>query len=66
MCIRDSPTIKWILGITSAFLVVLLSVRQLREAFDFGRMRPVDWMVALVAGFIGVVWFEIYKVRSRA
>ena len=63
---RRNPTIKWILGITSAFLVVLLSVRQLREAFDFGRMRPVDWMVALVAGFIGVVWFEIYKVRSRA
>ena len=63
---RRNPTIKWILGITSAFLVVLLSVRQLREAFDFGPMQPVDWMVALVAGFIGVVWFEIYKVRSRA
>ncbi len=63
---RRNPTIKWILGIAGAFLVVLLSVRQLREAFDFGPMRPVDWVAALVAGFIGVVWFEIYKVRSRA
>ena len=27
-------------------------------------MQPADWLVALVAGFIGVAWFEVYKAFS--
>jgi Ca2+-transporting ATPase len=43
----------------------LLSVPRVRDAFNFGPMRGVDWLVALGAGFIGVGWFELYKVRRR-
>ncbi len=42
-------------------LIVLLTVPALRHAFSFGPMTPLDWLVALVAGLIGVAWFEIYK-----
>jgi Ca2+-transporting ATPase len=62
---RRNPTVKWILGSAGTLLVVLLSVPGLRSAFHFGPMRPVDWLVALLAGFIGVAWFEVYKARSR-
>jgi Ca2+-transporting ATPase len=59
---RRNPTLKWILGIAGALLVALVSVAPLQEAFGFGPMRPVDWLVALLAGFLGVAWFEVYKV----
>ncbi len=61
---RSNPTLKWILA-GAALLVVLLTVPSLRSAFHFGPMKPTDWLVALVAGFIGVAWFEIYKARVR-
>ncbi len=61
---RKNRTLKWILGLAGVWLVVLLSVHRLRTAFNFGPMRPLDWLVAVVAGFIGVAWFEIYKART--
>jgi Ca2+-transporting ATPase len=62
---RRNPTIKWILGAATTFLVVLLSVPALRSAFHFGALRPADWLVALVAGGAGVTWFEVHKARAR-
>jgi P-type Ca2+ transporter type 2C len=44
---------------------VLLTVPGLRHAFNFGPMTPSEWLVALVAGFIGVTWFEVYQARAR-
>ena len=61
---RKNRTLKWILGLAGTWLFVLLSVPRLRTAFNFGPMRPVDWLVAVVAGFIGVAWFEVYKART--
>ena len=61
---RRNPTLKWILA-GAALLVVLLTVPSLRNAFHFGPMKPADWLVALVAGFLGVAWFEVYKARVR-
>jgi Ca2+-transporting ATPase len=62
---RRNPTLKWILTIASALLVVVLTVPALREAFNFGPIRPSDWAVALTAAFLGVGWFEVYKVQRR-
>jgi P-type Ca2+ transporter type 2C len=62
---RQNPTIKWILTAAAALLAVLLTVPWLRDAFSFGPMRPLDWFAALVAGFLGVAWFEAYKVLGR-
>lgn len=62
---RRNPTLKWILGLAVILLVALLGVGELREAFDFGPMRALDWLVALAAGALGVTWFEIWKLRVR-
>ena len=58
---RKNRTLPWILAIAATLLVALLTVPGLQRAFHFG---PVSWteaLVALVAGFAGVVWFEAYK-----
>ena len=63
---RKNRTVGWILGAASVLLVLLLTVPALRTAFRFG---PISWseaLVVLVAGFIGVVWFEVYKAFLRA
>jgi Ca2+-transporting ATPase len=59
---RKNRTVGWILGVASLFLVLLLTVPALLELFHFGPIRAGDTLVVLVAGFIGVLWFEIYKV----
>jgi P-type Ca2+ transporter type 2C len=58
---RRNTTLKWILGGAVILLIVLLSVPWLRDAFDLGGIALADWLIALVAGSIGVAWFEIYK-----
>lgn len=62
---RRNPTLKWILGWTGTLLIVVLTVPGPRSAFNFGPMRPSEWLVALVAGLAGVAWFEVYKARAR-
>ena len=58
---RHNPMLKWILGGAALLLVAVLSVPGLRHAFNFGPITLAQWCVAIVAGFTGVAWFEIYK-----
>jgi Ca2+-transporting ATPase len=62
---RRNATLKWILVLAASMLVILLTVPWIRRAFAFGAIRPVDWLVAAIAGSIGVAWFEAYKARAR-
>ncbi|MGZ4691076.1 MAG: cation-translocating P-type ATPase [Acidimicrobiia bacterium] len=62
---RRNPTLKWILPLAVAMLVAFLTVPWLRNAFHFGPLRLTDWVVVVVAGSIGVVWFEVYKAWAR-
>jgi len=61
---RKNRTLKWILAAAATLLVVFLTVPALRDAFNFGPMRLSEWVVAFVAGFLGVAWFEAYKAWS--
>lgn len=58
---RKNRTLIWILGIASLFLVLLLTVPALRELFRFGPILASDALIVIAAGFISVLWFEIYK-----
>lgn len=58
---RHNPALKWILGGAALLLVGVLSVPALRHAFNFGAITIGQWCAAIVAGFTGVAWFEIYK-----
>ena len=62
---RANPTLRWILAAAATLLVLFLTVPALRDAFSFGPMTPLDWLVALAAGLIGVAWFEAYKTRAH-
>jgi hypothetical protein len=46
-------------------LILLLIIPSFRNAFNFGPMRTRDWLVASVAGCVGVSWFELYKARTH-
>ncbi len=63
---RTNRTLYWILGVAGVLLVVLLTVPGIRNAFNFGPMSWREWLIALVAGFVGVSWFEVYKKLSPA
>ncbi len=58
---RANPTLKWILPSAIGMVIVLLTVPALQDAFNFGPLHPLDWVVAVFAGFASVIWFEIYK-----
>ncbi len=58
---RRNPTLPWIVGGALIVLVAVLSLQWTREAFDLGAIGATDWFVAVVAGFVGVLWFEVYK-----
>jgi Ca2+-transporting ATPase len=60
---RRNPALKWILSAASLVLVLLLTVPSFREAFHFGPLRPIDWLLAAAAAFSGIAWFEIYNRR---
>jgi len=58
---RRNRTVGWIIGFASLSLVLLLTIPALREIFRFGPIHSGDALVVLAAGFISVLWFEIYK-----
>ena len=62
---RTNHTLKWILSAAVVLLVVILSVPSVRRAFSLGPVSFTDWLIAIAASCIGVMWFEIYKVRGR-
>lgn len=62
---RTNPTLKWILAGATALLVVVLTVPGLRQAFQFGVMPPLGWVVALGVALASVGWFEVYKYASQ-
>jgi P-type Ca2+ transporter type 2C len=62
---RHNPTLKWVVLLAAALLVLLMAIPGIRHAFNFGPMTPTEWLVALAAGIIGVAWFEAYKLHAQ-
>jgi Ca2+-transporting ATPase len=60
---RRNPTLKWIVALGAGLLGLLLGVPGLRHVFGLGPVRLLDLAVAVAAAVLGVVWFEVYKVR---
>ena len=58
---RGNRALKWIIGAASVLLVLLLTVPVLRDAFNLGAIELLDWIIVVIAGVAGVVWFEAYK-----
>lgn len=63
---RRNRAIPWITIGALALLAILLNLPILREAFNLGVVRPIDYLVMAVAAYLGIIWFEILKLfRER-
>ncbi|WP_309609599.1 cation-translocating P-type ATPase [Flavobacterium sp.] len=54
-----------IIGITIAITGLLLYVKPLTEFFDFEHLNIVQLMIAIVVGFLSVIWYEFVKLGKR-
>jgi Ca2+-transporting ATPase len=55
----------WVTVGTLAVLAFLLALPAARDMFQFAVMHPSQLAVAMGAGILSVVWFEVYKVVMR-
>ena len=60
-----NPALWWISGGALVVLALMLYVPFLRDFFRFSVMHPADVFVAGLAGFLGVLWFEVLKLVRR-
>ncbi|MDP2661264.1 MAG: cation-translocating P-type ATPase, partial [Dehalococcoidia bacterium] len=51
----------WVLGGAVTFLGLVLYLPWLRDLFLFDTLHPIDLAIALAAGSLGIVWFELVK-----
>ncbi|MCX5769480.1 MAG: cation-translocating P-type ATPase, partial [Candidatus Hydrogenedentes bacterium] len=60
---RDRNRSMWLVVVLAlVFLGIVIYVPFLRELFHFTKLHPVDFAIALGAGFAGIAWFEGLKV----
>jgi Ca2+-transporting ATPase len=55
----------WIIGGAVVFLALTIYTPFLRGLFHFTTLHPVDILISIAAGGIGILWFEILKVLNR-
>jgi Ca2+-transporting ATPase len=65
---RSDPNaaLGWVLGGAGLFLVLMMTVPFLRDLFRFDQFHLIDVLWVLLAGVLGVAWFEIYKLINTA
>ena len=55
----------WVTGGAVIFLGLVLNISFLREIFRFSILHPLDGAICVLAGILGIVWFELFKVFNR-
>jgi Ca2+-transporting ATPase len=56
-----NPALWWVTAGALAILAAILYVPALRNLFRFSLLHPGDVLIAGLAGFAGVLWFELFK-----
>ncbi|MBF0212399.1 MAG: cation-translocating P-type ATPase [Magnetococcales bacterium] len=56
-----NPAVVWVMGGVAFFLTLVLSVPFWSELFHFDPMHGSDLVACLVAGIVGILWFEVLK-----
>ncbi|MDR3682902.1 MAG: cation-translocating P-type ATPase [Geothrix sp.] len=62
---NPNPALWWVLGSTTAFLVLVLAWPPARRLFHFERLEGPDLLLACSAGVASILWFEGLKVLRR-
>jgi len=60
-----NKSVKWIVGGALVFLTAVLSVPFLQRLFQFSALSWSELAIAVGAGAVTVVWFELYKAFRR-
>jgi len=55
----------WVIGGAFAFLIAALKLPFLREIFHFSSITPYQFALCIVAGFVSVIWFELFKGKRK-
>ena len=62
---NPNAALWWVLGGTIAFLALVLYWPVAQRLFHFAPVRGLDLLLACVAGFASILWFEVLKLRRR-
>jgi Ca2+-transporting ATPase len=60
-----NSSVYWMIGGVAVFLSAVLLSPFLRDLFSFAPVSLFDVLVALLAGLVGISWFEMLKVVAR-
>lgn len=61
-----NKAVKWVVGGAVFFLALILKVPFLLKLFQFDPISLAEILFCVGAGFLSILWFEIYKVRKNA
>ena len=61
----SNKTVKWVIGGAAFFLGLVLSIPFLLNLFQFDPISLGEALFCVGAGFMSILWFELYKVFSR-
>ena len=61
-----NKAVSWIVSGAIIFLILILNIPFLLNLFQFEKIRYIELLVCVLAGFSGIIWFEIYKKMKRA
>ena len=57
-----NSTVKWVAGGAAFFLALILNVPFLLNLFQFDKISFTEAIICVGAGFLSILWFELYKV----
>ncbi len=57
-----NSTVKWVAGGAAFFLALILNIPFLLNLFQFDKISFVEAIICVGAGFLSILWFELYKV----
>jgi len=61
-----NSTVKWVAGGAAFFLALILNIPFLLNLFQFDKISFVEAIICVGAGFLSILWFEIYKVVQQS
>ncbi|MFH1857366.1 MAG: cation transporting ATPase C-terminal domain-containing protein, partial [Candidatus Omnitrophota bacterium] len=57
-----NAALKWVLGGTVIFLMIVLYVPAMKDLFHFSTLHFIDLVICLMTGIISILWFEGFKI----
>ena len=57
-----NSTVKWVAGGAAFFLALILNIPFLLNLFQFDKISFTEAIICVGAGFLSILWFELYKV----